>query len=219
MSTSADAYRPISTVDAPFEGSSKRRYPRYALSLSGRFMRADKLDYPCQLIDISVESAAMTTPVPLHVGEKLIVYLQQLGGLEGTVVRLFPGSFAMMISGTQRKRDKLAIQIPRLAAQSETSSEIPEGEERQYPRVSRDEAALLVLPDGSTTVCPLHDLSLSGAALLTPARPPLGSEVMVDKRRAIVVRHHERGIAVQFVNQGSTPSFTFGGGLRAEPHR
>lgn len=215
MSTSADAYRPEATVDSPMEGSTKRRYPRYALSLPGRFMRADKLDYPCQLIDISVESAAMTTPVPLHVGEKLIVYLSQLGGLEGTVVRLFPGSFAMMISGTQRKRDKLALQIPRLA----TQSEIPEGEERQFPRVAAKEAAVLQLPDGSTIACPLHDISLSGAALITQERPPLGAEVMLDKRRAIVVRHHERGIALQFVNQGSTPSFTFGTGLRAEPHR
>lgn len=215
MSTSADAYRPTTTVDVPLEGSSKRRYPRYALSLPGRFMRADKLDYTCQLIDISVESAAMTTPVPLRVGENLIVYLTHLGGLEGTVVRLFPGSFAMMISGTQRKRDKLALQIPRLA----TQSEIPEGEERQFPRVSGKEAAVLHLADGSTIVCPLHDISLSGAALITQERPPLGSEVMLDKRRAVVVRHHERGIAIQFVNQGSTPSFTFGSSLRAEPHR
>ena len=163
-------------------------------------MRADKLDHPCRLIDISVESAAMTTPVPLQVGEKLIVYLMHLGGLEGTVVRLFPGSFAMMISGTQRKRDKLAVQIPRLAAQSE----IPEGEERDFPRVTADEQALLVLPDGSTMVCPLHDLSLSGASVVTPARPRLGAEVMLDKRRAIVVRHHERGIGVEFVNERFT---------------
>jgi hypothetical protein len=202
-------------VDASHEAGNKRRYPRYALSLPGRFMRADKLDYPCQLIDISVESAALTSPIPLRVGEKLIVYLLHLGGLEGTVVRLFPGSFAMMISGTQRKRDKLAIQIPRLA----TQSEIPESEERQYPRVSADDSALLVLKDGTTMVCPLHDLSLSGAALVTTARPTLGSEVMVDKRRAVVVRHHERGIAVQFVNQGSTPVSTFGASLRAEPYR
>ncbi len=45
----------------------------------------------------------------------------------------------MMISGTQRKRDKLAAQIPRLAAQSE----IPEGEERAFPRVTGEQAALL----------------------------------------------------------------------------
>lgn len=215
MSTSADALRPANGADGGYQGPNKRRYPRYALNLPGRFMRADKLDYPCRLIDISVESAAMTTPVPLRVGEKLIVYLTHLGGLEGTVVRLFPGSFAMSISGTQRKRDKLAMQIPRLAAQSE----IPEGEEREFPRVSADEAALLVLPDGSTMVCPLHDLSLSGAAIVTPARPPLGAEVMLDKRRATVVRHHERGIAVEFTGEmqarGSTPA----PGLRDDPRR
>jgi hypothetical protein len=215
MSTSAHEYRPIAQVDAPYGGEDKRRYPRYALSLPGRFMRSDKLDYPCRLIDISVESAAMTTSVPLRVGEKLIVYLMHLGGLEGTVVRLFPGSFAMTISGTQRKRDKLALQIPRLAAQTE----IAESEERQFPRVSADESALLVLPDGSTMVCPLHDVSLSGAAIVTPARPALGAEVMVDKRRAVVVRHHERGIAVEFVNEGFTAHSSFGAGLRVPPSR
>jgi len=215
MSTSADHYRPIEPVDAHRGGHDQRRHPRYALSLPGRFMRQDKLDYPCRLIDISVESAAMTTPVPLRVGEKLIVYLTHLGGLEGTVVRLFPGSFAMMISGTQRKLDKLALQIPRLAAQSET----PEGEERLYPRVSADEAALVILPDGNTMVCPLHDISLSGAAIVTPARPPLGSQIMVDKRRAVVVRHHERGIAVEFVNEGASAPVAFTTALRHQSSR
>ena len=33
-------------------------------------------------------------------------------------------------------------------------------------------------------VCPLHDLSISGASVVTPMRPELGAEVMVDKRRA-----------------------------------
>jgi hypothetical protein len=200
MSMSADAFRAVLPADGGAKGHNKRRHPRYAISLPGRFMRADKLDYPCQLIDISVESAAMTTPVPLQVGENLIVYLTSLGGLEGTVVRLFSGSFAMTIKGTQRKRDKLAVQIPRLAAQSE----IPEGEERAYPRVTADEHAMLVLPDGTTLVCPLHDLSISGASVVTPVRPELGTEVMLDKRRAIVVRHHERGIGVEFSNEQFT---------------
>jgi hypothetical protein len=215
MSTGADVYRPIEPVGGGYEGLNRRKYPRYALTLPGRFMRADKLDHPCRLIDISAEAAAMTTPLPLVVGEKLIVYLMHLGGLEGTVVRVLPGSFALLISGTQRKRDKLAVQIPRLAAQSE----IPEGEEREFPRVSADEAAVLVLPDGSTMVCPLHDLSLSGASVVTPARPDLGSEVRIDKRRATVVRHHERGIGVEFINEAFTERYSFGLGLRAETHK
>lgn len=218
MSTSVDVYRPIAPIDARHEGRNKRRYPRYALSLAGRFMRSDKLDYPCQLIDISVESAAMTTPIALRVGEKLIVYLAHLGGLEGRVVRLFPDAFAMIIDGTQRKRDKLAVQLPRLAAEAEISPNDEDGE-RVFPRVSADEAIALTLPDGSTMVCPLYNVSLSGAAVVTPERPPLGAEVMIDKRRATVVRHHERGIAVQFINEGSTGAPIFGAGLRAAPYR
>ena len=70
-------------------------------------------------------------------------------------------------------------------------------------RMGEDEA-LLVLPDGSATVCPLHNLSISGASVETPARPPLGAEVMLDKRRATVIRHHERGLAVEFVNEHFT---------------
>jgi len=215
MSTGVDAYRPMEPVGRAFPGRDKRKYPRYALTLPGRFMRSDKLDHPCRLIDISAESAAMTTPVPLIVGEKLIVYLMHLGGIEGSVVRLFPGAFAMMISGTQRKRDKLALQIPRLAAQSD----IPEGEEREFPRVSGSEAALLVLPDGSTMVCPLQDLSMSGASVMTPARPEIGAEVKIDKRHAIVVRHHENGIGVEFVNPGFTDRRAFGLSLNREPHK
>jgi hypothetical protein len=214
MSTGADVYRPIEPVGGGYEGLNRRKYPRYALTLPGRFMRADKLDHPCRLIDISAEAAAMTTPLPLVVGEKLIVYLMHLGGLEGTVVRVLPGSFALLISGTQRKRDKLAVQIPRLAAQSE----IPEGEEREFPRVAGEQAALLALPDGSTMVCPLQDLSMSGASVLTPARPELGAQVMIDKRRAVVVRHHDIGIGVEFVNAGFTERSAFGLGLRRDPH-
>ncbi len=160
----------------------------------------------------------MTMPVPLRVGEKIIVYLTHLGGLEGTVVRLFPGSFAMMIEGTQRKRDKLTVQLPRLAAQADIPA-IEEPEEREYARFSANEAATLTLPDGSSMACPLFNVSLSGAAIVTPERPPLGAEVKVDKRRAAVVRHHEHGIAVQFINEGATGAPVFGAGLRAAPHR
>jgi hypothetical protein len=36
---------------------------------------------------------------------------------------------------------------------------------------------------------------------VTPIRPALGTEVIFADQRAVVVRHHEEGIAVQFLNQ------------------
>ena len=117
-------------------------------------MRADKLDYPSRLIDISVESAAMTTTVPLHVGEKLIVYLMHFGGLEGTVIRLFPGSFAMMISGTQRKRDKLPCRY----RGSRRNPKFPRARSASIRACPPTRQLCSSFPTAAL-VCPLHDLS------------------------------------------------------------
>jgi len=194
MSTSSASFRPDGS-DA--RGRSKRRAIRYELSLPGRFMRADKLDYPCRLTDISVNGASISTAANLQVGETLIVYLLHLGGLEGRVARVFPGGFAMEISATERKREKLAVQIPRLAARNDLN----DSEEREFPRMPAKERAILMLPDGSAFSCPLQDVSLSGASIVTSARPPLGAEVVLGIQRATVVRHHEQGIGVEFVNE------------------
>jgi hypothetical protein len=185
------------TADAGLNAAERRSYPRYALDLPGRFMRSDKLDYPCRLKDISIVGAAMTTPAILTVGEKLIVYLLHLGGLEGSVVRRFEGGFAMSITATQRKREKLANQILRLSRQGV----IPEAEEREHPREPASEIVVLKLFDGAVMECPLLDISRSGASLVTPIRPPIGTLVLVADRRAAIVRHHDQGIAVEFLNE------------------
>jgi hypothetical protein len=160
-------------------------------------MRSDKLDYPCRLKDISVVGANMQADAPLVVGEHLIVYLLHLGGLEGTVVGRTDDGFTMSISVTQRKREKLAVQIKRLSAQGEVS----EAEERLFPRRPVNEISKLVLFDGTVLDCPMLDVSRSGASIVTPIRPPVGTEVIFAERRAVVVRHHEEGVAVEFVNQ------------------
>jgi hypothetical protein len=160
-------------------------------------MRSDKLDYPCRLKDISVVGASMSSTMPLIVGEHLIVYLLHLGGLEGTVVGRVEDGFAMSIDVTQRKRDKLAVQIKRLSAQDEVSG----AEERIFPRRPVNEISKLVLFDGTVLDCPMLDISRSGASIVTPVRPAVGTEVIFAEQRAVVVRHHDEGVAVEFVNQ------------------
>jgi hypothetical protein len=178
-------------------------------------MRADKLDYSCRLVDISISGANLSSATKLQVGERLIVYLMHLGGLEGTVVRDYPGGFAMTIDATQRKRDKLAVQIPRLAAQPNLN----ESEERQYPRLPAKDLSILVLPDGSTLNVPLQDVSLSGASVITSARPPIGTEVTVGSQSGTVVRHHDEGIGVEFANHRFEDFGTFERSEPADPQR
>jgi hypothetical protein len=194
---SSAPFRPIAVDTARPNGIEQRKYPRYALDLPGRFMRADKLDYSCRLKDISIVGASMVTPTNMIIGEKVIVYLLHLGGLEGAVTRRFEGGFAMNIAATQRKREKLAAQIMRLSEHGP----IPETEERQHPRLPCNELCLLVLQDGTAIECVVTDRSVSGASIATPVRPSIGSEVMLGGRPGTIVRHHDEGIGIEFLNQ------------------
>jgi PilZ domain len=175
----------------------RRRYKRVAVVLLGRFMRATKEEYPCKLGDISVGGAAIMSPVTVELGERIIAYFDHIGGIEGEVVRLFDGGFAIKLSATQYKREKLAAQLTWLLNRSDLEGIEARRHERSKPQHS---ASTLTLAEGFVMSCQLIDISLSGASIATTARPAIGSEILVGKVRARVMRHHDQGISVQFTD-------------------
>ena len=58
---------------------------------------------------------ALIAPVAGLPGQRAIAYVDHLGRLEGHIARVFQNGFAMTISATTRKRDKLAAQLTWLA--------------------------------------------------------------------------------------------------------
>ncbi len=175
----------------------RRRHRRVPLALLGRFMRANKLEYPCKLIDISVGGVALMSPTNVEDGETIVVYLDQIGGLVGVVTRQFDGGFALQLQATQHKREKLAAQITWLINRHELEPTDARRDERIVPR---NTSSSLTLEDGSSTVCQIIDVSISGASIATDTQPPLGAEVWVGKLRSRVVRHHKQGIGVRFID-------------------
>ncbi|SRR6266567_304110 len=93
----------------------RRRFQRTRVDLTGRYVLADRHEYPCQVQDISPGSAALIAPVSGKIGERVVAYLDYIGRLEGTITRVFPNGFAMRIAATAHKRDKLAAQLTWLA--------------------------------------------------------------------------------------------------------
>lgn len=78
--------------------------------------------------------------------------------------------------------------------------DFPDVTERLHERVgTRGRRTTLKVEEGVIIDVELLDLSASGASIGTPARPPLGSFVVAGKTRAIVRRHHEHGIGLQFL--------------------
>ncbi|NBN63639.1 PilZ domain-containing protein [Microvirga tunisiensis] len=177
------------------KGTDRRRHQRVRVNILGRFMLENRQEYPCQVINMSPGGMAMITPVAGRVGEKIVAYLDHIGRVEGRIAREIEGGFAVELNATPRRRDKLASVLTWLANRHELN--LPE--DRRHERfVPKNPVTRIVLPDGTAYMCRILDVSLSGAALSCPARPPIGTELGMGKMRARVVRHLEDGIAVEF---------------------
>ena len=182
-------------LDVLPQADERRRFQRVRVNLLGRYMLADRREYPCQVQDMSPGGMALVAPVAGKAGERVVAYVDHLGRLEGTIVRVYPTGFAMTIAATSRKRDKLAAQLTWLANRHILG--LPE--DRRHERiVPRNPRATMVTPDGTSVLCRIIDMSLSGAAVTSEVRPPVGAVIWLGKTQARVVRVSDDGFAVEF---------------------
>jgi hypothetical protein len=173
----------------------RRRFQRVRVNLLGRYMLADRNEYPCQVVNMSPGGMAVIAPVTGLEGERVIAYVDHLGRLEGKIARMFQNGFAMTVSATPRKRDKLAAQLTWLANRHLLDSP----EDRRHGRYApKNTAGRLIMPNGVNLSCRIIDMSLSGAGVATDQRPPLGALVTLGKVQGRVVRHLEDGFALEF---------------------
>jgi hypothetical protein len=173
----------------------RRRHQRVRVNLQGRYMLADRSEFPCQVVNISPGGIALLAPVSGAIGDRVIAYVDHLGRLEGKIARQLQNGFAMTIAATPRKRDMLAAQLTWLANRSILN--LPE--DRRHGRfVPRVTGARLIMPNGTNVGVRLLDLSLSGAGIGTQERPEIGSHVTIGKIPGRVVRHLEQGFAIEF---------------------
>ena len=187
----------------------RRRHRRARVSVFGRFMREDKQEYPCQVVNMSAGGMAIIAPVSVKDGERIVAYLDNLGRIEGIVVRSFEGGFAVHILASLYKRERIANLLTWLINQKSLGL----GEERKHERiVPRINASKLIMPNGDVHNCRVIDVSLSGASVACTVKPPLGTMVILGRMRGRVVRHHELGIALQFIELQDPDSLarTFG---------
>jgi hypothetical protein len=186
------------------QGRERRWFQRVRVNLLGRFILPDRREFPCQVQDMSPGGVALVAPVSGRVGERVIVYVDQLGRLEGTIARINATGFALTFAATPRKRDKLAAQLTWLA--NRCLLNLPQ--ERKHERVvPRKAHATLVLPAGSSVSCQVVQLSQSGAAVRSHVKPPVDSMVRLGNIEGRVVRISDDGFAVEFVTLLDPESF------------
>ncbi len=167
------------------------------MSILGRYMLADRREFPCQIIEMSPGDAVVIAPVSDEPGERVIAYLDIIGRIEGPIVEVIDGGFVMKVISTPRKRETLAAQLTWLA--NKDALGLPE--DRRHERIVPDNRhSIITLEDGRRYRCKIIDISLSGAAIEIDVRPAPGTPLTVGRMRARVTRHFENGVGVEFTS-------------------
>ena len=181
----------------------KREHLRIKTKLLGRYMLADRQEFRCTIIDVALGGIALAGPERGAIGETVIVYIDQVGRVQGDIVRFMEGGFALKLTITTRATEKLAHRLSELQAHNKLRSFPGRGEPRIEPD---DEAAPFSPLEGSE--CEVIDLSLTGADVKISNRPHVGALVQLGRLRGTVVRHSESGVAIEFVDVPDSATLT-----------
>lgn len=173
----------------------ERRFQSVPVTLGGRYMLESQQEFPCQTVNMSPGDMTLSGPVKAGPGEKVVVYLDEIGRLSGTAVRRTETGFVLVMNLPPNKRDKLADQITWFANRRLFNSAQDRRHDRVVPLLQR---ALLRLPDGRESIVKITDLSLSGVGFETELRLDIGVRIQLGARQAVIVRHHQDGVGAAF---------------------
>jgi hypothetical protein len=171
------------------------RFQSVRVNLLGRYMLADRREFPGQVVAMSPGDLAMIAPQSGSPGERVIAYIDHVGRLEGSITGVTDNGFTMQVGATDRKRDKLAAQLTWLA----NREVLDLAEDRRHGRiVPKRPVTTLVMPNGVNLTCRIIDASESGAAIATDERPALGLLISIGRLQGRIVRHLDDGFAIEF---------------------
>ncbi|MEQ8405887.1 MAG: PilZ domain-containing protein [Oceanicaulis sp.] len=172
----------------------RRRHRRVQLSLPGRGLSASTGEFSCRLIDVSPGGAKISSKTPPRRGERVVLLFDGLGRMEGEVVRAGQAGFALRMTSSQRKRDRLADAITWRFNMDRLGLE----EDRAAPRKPGRGRAKIRLRDGVVIQADVVDVSITGAAFACLERPRVGEPVRVGDMSGRVARWLDNGFAVAF---------------------
>jgi hypothetical protein len=168
---------------------------RYSLA-SRRNTRGERREFSCRTVDISCYDLAVMVPVSGPIGERVIASFNELGKLEGQIVRLNDDGFVMSLVLAEEQRERLVARILWLEMRKHLN--LPD--DRRHKRfVPKHPHSSVMLADGRVCDCFVMDMSASGVAVSAEIEPKIGDVLAVGKVVGRVVRIFREGFAVRFI--------------------
>jgi hypothetical protein len=179
----------------------RRRYRRVPVDFKGRlFVPGEEREAACTITDMSPGGAQIACEVIPEAQTAVVIYIDGFGRFEGVVARppkgeWSEGKFGVKFNCTAMKRERVAEQLTLYL----NSGSIDQSALRRHDRSPTKGLARFTRANGDVVSCEVLDLSLGGVSLTTEVRPPIGEVVLIGQMAGRVARHHETGIAIEFV--------------------
>lgn len=174
----------------------QRRYRRISLNLPARIVVNAVDENEARLVNISPGDMALITDAKAVVGDAIVVHIKGLDIIEGTVARIFPDGVAISFLLSKSRKAVLTEKLM-LLANPGFSHDL--NDQRAEPRHGASNARTVCrLPDGTSLFVKIVNMSVSGAAVDAPRRPPIGSSILIGRQRGVIVRHTPRGFVVVY---------------------
>jgi hypothetical protein len=174
----------------------RRKHRRVSVDLPGKlFVPAQEHEAQCRVTDLSPGGAQVVCDHVPDAESQIVLYIDGFGRIEGVVARPADGNFGVKFACSANKRERIAEQLTLYM----NRGTVDESVLRRHDREPTKGLAKFTRANGDVVACEVLDLSLSGVSLKTEARPPMGEVVLIGQMAGRIVRHHESGIAIEFV--------------------
>lgn len=176
--------------------SDVRRFRRVPIELPAHITVNTVDQYEGRLINISPGDMALLAETKAVPGDAVVVRIKGLDVIEGTIARVFPGGFAVSFILSKKRR---AILTEKLMLFSNRAYADGLGDQRAAPRHRQASGRTITrLADGTSLYVRIIDQSVDGVSVDAAKRPPIGSEIHMERQRGVVVRHTPRGFVVVY---------------------
>lgn len=178
------------------ESQERRRHRRVQWAVRVRGLTGDGQEFQATTVDVCAGGLRINLARPMTVGENLVLYIDDIGRVEGVVARVLSEiGYAIEFRVPARKRDKIADQLTWLINRDRLGLT----DEREAERRIGGGQVVATYGKGVPVACTVADVSIFGVALRTTGpRPMIGDAVTVGERTGTCVRYIEGGFAVDF---------------------
>ncbi len=178
------------------EGVDRRRHRRVLWQVPVRGLTGSGEEFACNTVDVCAGGLRINLARPLEKGENLVLYIEDIGRVEGVIVRVLNEiGYAIEFRAPPRKREKIADALTWLV----NKDRLGLSDERIAERRPATGQVIAIHGKGVAIACAIADVSLFGVALKTSGpRPMIGDRVQIGERAGTCVRYIEGGFAVDF---------------------